>query len=108
MYRADIFFHRGQDSFVRSILLKPPQGSVIQFEPDSVFFHELSDPVRRDAVLNQIANIIEGKYFLRLSERWQRVNDQQKYRQNDTPPRRMNGSAKKSINFQTARRHGIL
>ena len=102
------FFHRGQDSFVRSILLKPAQGSVIQFEPDSAFFHELGDPVRRDAILNQIANVIEGKNLLRLSERWQRVNNQEKYRQNGTTVRRTNGSRKTSITFQTARCDGML
>jgi hypothetical protein len=99
------FLYRGQDRLVRSILLKPPQGPVIHFEPDSVFFHELSDAIRLYAAFNQIANVIEGKHF--LSEPWQRVSDQQ-YRQNGTPAHRTSYSRKISINFQTAMRHGIL
>jgi hypothetical protein len=102
------FLYRGQNIVVRSILLKPPQGSVIQFEPDSAFFHELGDPVRRDAILNQIANVIEGKRFLSLSERWQRVNNQEKYRQNSTPAHCTNCSLKISIHFQTGMRGRIL
>jgi hypothetical protein len=102
------FLYRGQNSVVRSILLKPSQRSVIQFEPDSVFFHEFGDPVRRDAILNQIANVIEGKHLLGLSEGWQRVNKQEKYRQNGTPARCKNCLRKISSHFQIAISGGIF
>ena len=101
------FLYRGQDSIVRSFLLKSPRGAVIQFEGDSVFFHELGDAIWLDAVLDQINNVIDGKHFPRLSKPWQCVHKQEKYRQNDTTVRPTDGLQKKNITFPTAMPDGI-
>jgi hypothetical protein len=89
-------------------LLKPPQGAVIQLEPDPVLFHELSDTIWFDTVLDQIANVIEGKPFLGLREPWQRVNNHEKYRQNGTRPHRTDDLRKANFNFPTVMLAEIL
>ena len=68
VYRADIFFIRGQDSVVRSILLEPPQGSVIHSNPTPRSSTSWAIRFGVTPFLDQIANVIEGKRFLSLSE----------------------------------------
>jgi hypothetical protein len=89
-------------------LLEATQGSIIQLEAHTAFFHELRNAIRPDGVIDQIADIIECKRFPGLSEHWQCTNNQQDYCQRRTSARRTNGAQTTSVKFKTGMHNGML